>query len=292
MRTPDFWSRKPGILAHSLRPLGAIYGAATAKRIANVAGYKASAPVICIGNINAGGTGKTPTTVALAERIAERGKAPIILSRGYGGSANGPLLVNPKSDSADRVGDEPLLMSGFAKTIVAKDRIAGAKLAECEGADVILMDDGFQSPALHKDVSIVVVDALRGFGNGFCIPAGPLRESLAAGLKRADLLLSIGGENAQNAFAQRHSFNVPHLTGALMPLPTGMRWNGLAAYAFAGIGHPEKFFQSLRLAGVDLRGTQSLADHEPISRPMLERLRREAISANAHSYAPRCASWL
>ncbi|MGB1234705.1 MAG: tetraacyldisaccharide 4'-kinase [Planktomarina sp.] len=281
MRTPDFWSKPAGFLATTLRPLGAVYGWGTARRVARAASYQATCPVICIGNINAGGTGKTPTTVALAERLQSRDKKAVILSRGYGGTATEAMIVDPSQHTAGVVGDEPLFMAGFTSVIVAKDRVEGAKLAQTLAPDVILMDDGFQSPALHKDLSIVVVDALRGFGNGLCIPAGPLREPAKQGLKRADFLLSLGELPAQDAFAAQHDFTIPHLTGALIPLSTGMPWAGLPAYAFAGIGHPEKFFNTLRAAGVDLRGTQALADHEPISAAMLERLRRAAIEQGA-----------
>ncbi|MEM6306668.1 MAG: tetraacyldisaccharide 4'-kinase [Pseudomonadota bacterium] len=284
MRTPLFWYQRPGLLARALTPVGWLYAAATARRVRRGAqGYRAPCPVICIGNINAGGTGKTPTAMALAGILTGKGHKVMILTRGYGGALTGPVVVNPTTHCAANVGDEPLLLAGFAPTVVAKDRAAGARMIGDMGADVILMDDGFQSPAVIKDLSIVVVDAARGFGNGLCIPAGPLREPVVAGLARADMLLTIGDQAAQNRVTRNMppSADLPRLQAALQPLPTGMPWQGMRAYAFAGIGHPEKFFQTLRTAGVNLCGAVGLGDHDPISRTLFERLAKQARDANA-----------
>lgn len=287
MRPPAFWYAPPdapGWHARALAPLGALYAAATARRVARAPACRPACPVICVGNINAGGTGKTPTVIALQTALSARGIAAHVVSRGYGGRLTGPTAVDPRQHSAAEVGDEPLLLAAFGPTWVARDRAAGARAAEAAGAQAILLDDGFQNPTLPKDLSLVVVDAQRGFGNGHVLPAGPLREPVTKGLARADLLLSIGTAAAQSRFDTiwgAHLGNLPHLRGALTPLQTGMAWNGLRAIAFAGIGHPEKFFDSLREQGVTLCATHPLEDHQPLDTRLITRLLADAKAQNA-----------
>ena len=180
MRAPVFWYRPPGLASAVLAPLGALYAAGTARRLRNGPRERVGVPVICVGNINVGGTGKTPTAIALAQRLRDRGRAVHIVTRGHGGALDGPVLVEERKHRASETGDEALLLAAFAQTWVARDRLAGARAAVDAGADVILLDDGFQNPALAHDLSIVVVDAHRGFGNGRVLPAGPLREPVGA----------------------------------------------------------------------------------------------------------------
>lgn len=278
MRAPAFWHRPPGLAARLLSPLGALYAGATRRRLARGNPVDPGVPVICVGNINAGGTGKTPTVIALMQRLADRGIAAHVLSRGHGGSAEGPLRVDERAHAAAEVGDEPLLMAAFGPVWVGRDRVATAQAAVAAGARALILDDGFQNPALVKTLSIVVVDAVLGFGNGRCIPAGPLREPVAAGMARADLLLSVGHERAQTAFRESWggAITVPHVTGVLEPLPTGMEWRGTPFLAFAGIGHPDKFFATLRGLGATLVETVALSDHQPLTPAILARLERDA----------------
>lgn len=273
MRSPDFWYDPPGLAAQALAPLGWIYAALTRRRLRQPAEFTADIPVICIGNINVGGTGKTPTTIALAQRLQGRGKTPHIVSRGFGGTLAGPIRVDEKTHSAGDVGDEPLLLSTFAPTWVARNRAAGARAAQAACADVIILDDGFQNPSVTKDLSIVVVDAARGFGNERVLPAGPLREPVRVGLDRADLMLAIGDPAAQLQFEQNYQSD---LKGYLSPLATGMPWQGLRLLAFAGIGHPEKFFATLRSLGADVVRGEALEDHQPLSQSLMTRLENEA----------------
>jgi tetraacyldisaccharide 4'-kinase len=262
MREPAFWWREPGPLAHLLAPLAALYGAVAAHRMGHP-GRRVSARVVCIGNLTVGGAGKTPTAIAVARLLQAAGAKPAFLTRGYGGRLAGPIMVAP-THSAAEVGDEPLLLARVAPTIVARDRVAGAAAAVGAGADVIVMDDGFQNPALSKDLSVLVLDGRRGIGNGRVIPAGPLRAPLATQIDRAQAMLVVGeaGPPARRVIAAALARALPVLTGRLVPDAAAVA--ALASkrvLAFAGIADADKFFATLRVAGVTVAATQRFADH-------------------------------
>ena len=286
MQPPAFWNNppdRPGWQARLLSPAAALYAEGTARRLSRGVPHRASCPVICVGNINAGGTGKTPTVIALVERLRGPGVAAHVVSRGHGGRLAGPVRVDAGVHTAADVGDEPLLLSAFTPVWVARDRAAGVRAAERQGADLVLLDDGFQNPSVEKDLSIVVVDAEIGFGNGRVIPAGPLREPVDRGLARADLVLAIGDGTAQARFRERwgDSLPCPLLTGALEPLRTGMDWSGLRALAFAGIGRPAKFFATLRSLGAEVVRAVPLGDHQPLTAALMKRMEIEAQALGA-----------
>lgn len=286
MRAPGFWSRPPGapgLAAPALWPLSLIWRLATALRWRLVRPETAPIPVVCVGNLTAGGAGKTPTTIALAQALAARGVAVHVVSRGHGGAARGPRRVDALADAASEVGDEPLLLALWAPTWVSRDRAAGVRAAAREGARLALLDDGFQNPRLRKDLSVVVVDAGAGFGNGRVIPAGPLREPVASGLARADAAVLIGDD----ADAARTLGDWPALArlaplrARLAPLAAAMPLDGADVVAFAGIGRPEKFFQTLRALGARLVAAHAFPDHAPYAPRILRRMIDEARAADA-----------
>ena len=274
MRTPEFW-KKDGVAAALLSPLGALYGWSVRARQARANPFRPKARVLCVGNLTAGGSGKTPIAIALSHILAARGLKIAFLSRGYGGRLPGPLQVDPARHTAADVGDEPLLLAAHGTAIVARDRVEGARLADSLGADVILMDDGFQNFQIAKDLSLIVVDAASGFGNGRLIPAGPLREPVAQGLARADAVVLMGdGTPALPPFAG------PILRAHIVPTaPEALR--GRSVFAFAGIGRPEKFFTMLRTLGAQVLAAQSFPDHHRFTAAELSALKQAAQKSGA-----------
>ena len=255
MRTPDFWL-KGGLFSVLLAPLGWLWEFGSGFRGASVKPWKAPIPGICVGNLVVGGAGKTPVALSIAPLLP----GAHFLSRGYGGWEKGPLLVDPHHHRAGRVGDEPLLLSEVAPCWVAEDRVAGVKAAAAHGATCIIMDDGFQDPALHHDVALLVIDGHVGFGAGRCIPAGPLREPVERGLRRATAAVILGDD--QRDLRSRLK-NLPVLTARLEPEAETDVLNGQQVVAFAGIGRPKKFFHTLESLGADLIEAYAFPDHHP-----------------------------
>ena len=263
MRAPAFWwKHAPTLSARLLWPFGAIYGALTARRMERT-GADCGAPVICIGNFVAGGAGKTPTAIAVAQALLALGRKPVFLSRGYGSQAGAPRLVDRARDKAADVGDEPLLLAAIAPCVVCADKLEGARACVAAGADVIVMDDGLQNPALTKALRIAVVDGAVGVGNGLCVPAGPLRAPLNAQWPHVDSLMVIGEGAPGEAIAQAaKALGKPVLRGVLAPEPgMAMGLAGREVIAFAGIGRPEKFFETLRALGAEIIETEAFPDH-------------------------------
>ena len=282
MREPSFWWREPGIQSTLLAPFAALYGAIAALRL-RFAGRSAGVPVICIGNLTVGGAGKTPAALAIGRLLADAGQRVFFLSRGYGGKLAGPVRVDPARHRASDVGDEPLLLARIAPTIVSRDRVAGTEMARAEGAAVIVMDDGFQNPSLRKDLAIIVIDGRRGIGNGWVIPAGPLRAPLNAQLDRADALLVIGkpSASAAAAIAAAAKRRIPVLRGALEAEADAVAsLAGSQVLAFAGIGNPEKFFATLTEAGIPAPVTRGYPDHYRYSHADADALVTEAANKN------------
>ena len=267
MREPAFWHRPPSWKAHLLRPLASLYGAVAASRLLRK-GIEARIPVLCVGNYHGGGAGKTPAVLALAKILRELGETPVVLSRGYGGRLHGPVMVQPLRHSAIDVGDEPLMLARYVPVAVARDRIDGVALATSQGASVILMDDGFQNPAIAKDASLIVIDSDRGIGNGYVIPAGPLRAPLARQLDRTDALIVVGGGTASTSIAKTIASQPDKrvLSAHIQPDPASVaRLAGRRVLAFAGIGDPGRFFRTLRGAGIDVVRELTFPDHHPFS---------------------------
>ncbi len=289
LATPRWWyvrdRRVMPVTRALLMPLSWIWSAVTTRRIARGEPFDCGVPVICVGNLTVGGTGKTPVVRAVATRLAARGQAVHLLSRGYGGSLSGPVRVDPDRHSAAEVGDEPLMLARDFPVWVARDRTSGARAAAAAGAQVIVMDDGHQNPSLRKALSLVVVDGeTRGdewpFGDGRVFPAGPMREALAKGLARAQASVVLLPDDLAAADAEliraldARPALVAHLRPAA-PAPPGPQ------FGFAGIGKPWKVERALQAAGCDLVDFAPFADHLAYDEAVLQRLADRASLFNA-----------
>lgn len=280
MKTPTHWYA-PRWYSVLLQPLAVLYRAVALARLQRYTPQRVAVPVICVGNHTVGGTGKTPTVQYLCDVLRRQGHQPHILSRGYGGSYREVVLrVNPQQHSAAQVGDEPLLLAETAPCWVARKRLDGAKAAIDAGATCLVMDDGLQNPTLHKDVSIMVVDGAVAFGNGRLIPAGPCREPLQETLAKTDAILLMGAPThpeAQALMAQ----DLPCFQGRLVADDSAMPDRSAFYLAFAGIGRPQKFFDTLHQLDLKLCATVAFADHHPYREAELKTLHKRANANGA-----------
>jgi tetraacyldisaccharide 4'-kinase len=283
MHEPDFWYRPSSWMSQLLMPLAAVYGAVAGHRLQRE-GFDAGIPVLCVGNYHVGGAGKTPTVLALVKLLRDLGETPVVLSRGYGGRLRGPVMVDFGHHTAADVGDEPLMLARTVPVAVARDRLDGVALARSQGATVIVMDDGFQNPAIAKDASLIVIDAHRGLGNACVFPAGPLRAPLPPQIARTDALIVIGdGAAAGKVAAAVAARGKPVLSARLKADAASLAsLSGKRVAAFAGIGDPNRFFRTLRASGVEVVLERAFADHHPFSQGEIETLiaqaRREALT--------------
>ncbi|MCF8479898.1 MAG: tetraacyldisaccharide 4'-kinase [Rhodospirillum sp.] len=279
MKAPDFW-HTDAFPARLLEPVGLLYGMATRRRLARGgAGLRLPIPVIRVGNLTAGGAGKTPVAMAVMEILLSRSVSAHFLSRGHGGTLQGPVQVDPDLHGAEDVGDEPLLLAKMAPCWIARDRAAGARAAVGAGAQALVMDDGHQNPALAVDLSLVVVDGGYGFGNRRLIPAGPLREPIAPGLRRADAVVILGEDTAD--IARWIPKGKPALAAHLEPGPEAANLVGRRVVAFAGIGRPGKFFATLRQIGARVVAQHPFADHYPYAETDIQPILDEAYDLGA-----------
>jgi len=277
MREPAFWYRPPSLISLLLTPLGALYGMIAASRLQRE-GLSAGIPVFCIGNYHVGGAGKTPAVLALTKVLRDLGETPVVLSRGYGGRLRGPVKVDPERHLAADVGDEPLMLARTVPVVVSRDRIDGVALGKSQGASVILMDDGFQNPAIAKDVCLIVIDSERGLGNGRVLPAGPLRAPLPPQLDRTDALIVIGEGTAAAAVAAAIAAqDKPVLSAHLRADHASVAaLQGKRVLAFAGIGDPGRFFSLLRTNGIEIVRERAFADHHRFSQAEIDTLIADA----------------
>jgi len=271
MKTPAFWYASPGLYSTLLQPFSWVYDRGGRVLRLLQKSHPGSLPIISVGSVICGGSGKTPTAIALANLLQTRGIKVHFVSRGYKGKLQGPLQVSPSFHNAGDVGDEPLLLAQHAPTWVAKNRPLGVQKAKEAGAHLIILDDGHQTSSLSKDISFVVVDLLQGFGNGSVIPAGPLRENPTQGLKRATALIQIGD-------GQR-SFPLPSFKAKIVPQP--LTPSSKKAVAFCGLGFPEKFYKILEDLSINLTVKKSFPDHYMYTEKDLSSLYKLAESHQA-----------
>lgn len=279
---PPFWWEPVGIQARLLQPIAWAYGAIANRRLERAAPPKIDLPVLCVGNFTVGGSGKTPATIALASEAKKMGLIPGILTRGHGGSLSKPKLVDADRDSPRVTGDEPLVLAQHAPVAVGTDRAKGAAILKQTGCDFVIMDDGFQSRRLHFDYALMVVDALRGIGNGQVIPAGPLRAPLIGQLRGADAILVTGkGEGADDVVRMAAKAGKP-IYFAQTETRNPKEISERRFLAFAGLGNPAKFFDTIVDNGGWLAGTREFPDHHPYTDIELKELMAEAEAMSAN----------
>ena len=262
---PPFWWKKAGLQAWLLAPASWIYSAVAGRNMRKAKRQQMSVPVICVGNFTVGGAGKTPTVITLAKAAQAKGLKAGVLSRGYGGSMDRTTVVDPTHHRAKDVGDEPLLIARHALTVISRKRIEGARQLIAEGCDLIIMDDGFQSAKLHFDYALMVVDTMRGIGNGYIVPAGPVRAPTKLQLKFATALLKVGSGNAADPFIRiAGRAGKPVFEATIRPV-NAPDIAGKRVLAFAGIADPEKFFRTVESVGGIIAAKRPFGDHQHLT---------------------------
>jgi len=278
VKAPAFWD-EDNWRSRLVAPFAALYGAISQARLRRPPAGAVDVPVICVGNFTLGGAGKTPTVLFLARHFRSLGERPFVLSRGYGGSLKGPLVVNPAHHHAGEVGDEPSLMAQEVPVVIGADRLATARLAVAQGASLLLMDDGLQNPRLKRDCRLAIVDSVSGIGNARVFPAGPLRAPLGAQFELCDGVLLIGeGPRGAAVALTAAQHGKPVFRGRLVADDAARRLAGLKVLAFCGIGRPEKFRASLSEAGVEIGGFVAFADHHVLAKHEADQLMRRATA--------------
>lgn len=278
---PIFWKRKTPLSAIML-PASLLYSFAGLLRKMITSKYYAKVPVICVGNVTVGGAGKTPVVLALTQLLSAQGFKVAIASRGYKGEITKPTLVDKNRHTVNSVGDEPLMLARIAPTYIAAIRPLAIQMAEENGANIVIMDDGLQNPSIAKTLSILVIDGKYGIGNGFIMPAGPLRESLSSGISKVDAVILVGSDdtNILNNKAFSRYKPIPVIRARLEPngnLPD----KTIPYIAFAGIGNPDKFFATLIENGYNIAKTISFPDHYNYSDNDINTLIQSAESSGA-----------
>lgn len=277
---PPFWWEKPDWRAYGLWPISLVYGAIASRNMRRAPRTPVAVPVLCVGNFTVGGTGKTPTAITLARAARARGLLPGFLSRGHGGSFSQPHVVDHRHDSAKLVGDEPLLLAEHAPVAVTPNRAAGAKLLIEQGCTFLIMDDGFQSARICIDYALAVIDARHGAGNRFVIPAGPLRAPLLEQLRFADALLCMGKGDAANDAVRIAARAGKPIFEAATRATNAAKVKGNRYLAFAGIGHPDRFFDTAAASGAHLSLTRAFGDHHTYQSEEIAELESTARKAD------------
>lgn len=281
MLFPNFWLKpklKQSFFTYSLYPMAILWSAVLKLKLITLSQYRSPIPIICVGNITVGGNGKTPTALKLRSLLKELGYKPHILSRGYKANYKGPHRVNHLTDSFLDVGDEALMMAAYGPTWISQNRRSGIKSAVASGANVIILDDGLQNNSIIKDFSILVIETSIGFGNGYLLPAGPLREPISSALEKTDLILTIGETANQDAFQKEflHLTKIQCVKGRLIPRATNINFKEKKVIAFAGIGHPEKFRKTLEKLAANVITFKAYTNHKPFKTRQLKQLINQA----------------
>lgn len=293
LEEPGWWYPRPGaaplpLPARLLGPFEALYGWAVERRFRTTAPYRARLPVVCIGNFTAGGTGKTPLSRFLLARLNAEGVTPACLTRGYGGALTGPVWVEADRHTAADAGDEPLLLALDARVMLARDRPAGLKAIEAEAEiGAVIMDDGLQNPTVAKDLSIAIVDARRGFGNGHIIPVGPLRAALEFQLGLVDCIVVMGDDppdaDTSSVFEDlKKRFHGPVLRGHVGASDDDASWiAGANVIAYAGIANPERFFRLVESFAPERLSRRTYKDHHAFTEQEAASLLADAAAQGA-----------